>query len=72
MLGKPDKGQMVQAMLLRMAQTGQIMSKIGEKELIGLLENVSAQTQSKTLVKFDRRRAAFDSDDDIWIYEFKN
>ncbi|XP_050299859.1 programmed cell death protein 5 [Anthonomus grandis grandis] len=64
LLGKPEKGQMVQSMLLRMAQTGQIMSKIGEKELIGLLENVSAQTQSKTSVKFDRRRAALDSDED--------
>lgn len=64
MLGKPEKGQLVQNMLLRMAQTGQIMTKIGEKELIGLLENVSAQTQSKTSVKFDRRRAALDSDDD--------
>ncbi|XP_066259579.1 programmed cell death protein 5 [Euwallacea similis] len=64
MLGKPEKGQMVQGMLLRMAQTGQIMSKIGEKELINLLENVSAQTQSKASVKYDRRRAALDSDDD--------
>lgn len=65
LLGKPEKGRMVQAMLLRMAQSGQIMSKIGEKELINLLENVSAQTQSKTSVKFDRRRAALDSDDDF-------
>ncbi|CAG9768011.1 unnamed protein product [Ceutorhynchus assimilis] len=64
MLGKPEKGQLVQNMLVRMAQSGQIMSKIGEKELIGLLENVSSQTQSKVSVKFDRRRAALDSDDD--------
>ncbi|XP_060520992.1 programmed cell death protein 5 [Cylas formicarius] len=64
MLGKPDKGQMVQNMLLRMAQMGQIGAKITEKDLIGLLENVSAQTQSKTSVKFDRRRAALDSDED--------
>ncbi|XP_030749195.1 programmed cell death protein 5 [Sitophilus oryzae] len=65
MLGKPEKGQMVQNMLIRMAQTGQIMKKIGESELIGLLENVNAQTQNKTSVKFDRRRAALDSDDDF-------
>ncbi|XP_018575020.1 programmed cell death protein 5 [Anoplophora glabripennis] len=64
MLGKPEKGQMVENMLLRMAQTGQICTKIGEKELIGLLENVSSQTKSKTSVKFDRRRAALDSDDE--------
>lgn len=64
MLGKPEKGKMVENMLLTMAQTGQICTKIGEKELIGLLENVSSQTQSKTSVKFDRRRAALDSDDE--------
>uniref|UniRef100_V5IB04 Programmed cell death protein n=1 Tax=Anoplophora glabripennis TaxID=217634 RepID=V5IB04_ANOGL len=64
MLGKPEKGQMVENMLLRMAQTGQICTKIGEKQLIGLLENVSSQTKSKTSVKFDRRRAALDSDDE--------
>lgn len=64
LLGKPEKGKMVENMLIRMAQSGQIMTKIGEKDLIGLLENVSNQTQNKTTVKFDRRRVALDSDDD--------
>ncbi|RZC39796.1 programmed cell death protein 5 [Asbolus verrucosus] len=66
MLGKPEKGKMVENMLIRMAQTGQICSKIGETELITLLENVNAQTQHKpSSVKFDRRRAALDSDEDF-------
>lgn len=65
MLGKPEKGKLVENMLIRMAQSGQICTKIGETELISLLENVSAQTQSKSTVKFDRRRAALDSDDDL-------
>lgn len=64
MLGKPEKGKMVEGMLIRMAQSGQIINRIGEKDLIGLLENVSSQTQSKTTVKFDRRRVALDSDDE--------
>ncbi|KAJ8983300.1 hypothetical protein NQ317_019857 [Molorchus minor] len=63
LLGKPEKGQMVENMLIRMAQTGQICTKIGERELIGLLENVSSQTKPKTSIKFDRRRAALDDDD---------
>lgn len=64
-LGKPEKGKMVESMLLRMAQTGQIMKKLDEKDLINILESVNAQIpQSKTSVKFDRRRAALDSDDD--------
>lgn len=65
MLGKPEKGKMVESMLLRMAQSGQIIKKLGEQDLIGILESVNAQLpQSKTSVKFDRRRAALDSDDE--------
>ncbi|CAG9854336.1 unnamed protein product [Phyllotreta striolata] len=64
MLGKPEKGRMVENMLVQMARSGQIGTKISEKDLIGLLENVSNQTKSKTSVKFDRRRAALDSDDE--------
>lgn len=66
MLGKPEKGKMVESMLIRMAQMGQIGTKIGETELINLLENVNSQmSQSKPSVKFDRRRAALDSDDEF-------
>nr|CAH7759747.1 unnamed protein product [Callosobruchus chinensis] len=65
MLCKPEKGRMVENLLLQMAQTGQICSKVTEDALIKLLENVSSRTQSKTSVKFDRRRAALDSDDDL-------
>uniref|UniRef100_A0A6P7FJL3 Programmed cell death protein 5 n=1 Tax=Diabrotica virgifera virgifera TaxID=50390 RepID=A0A6P7FJL3_DIAVI len=65
MLGKPEKGKMVENMLVQMARSGQICTKISEKDLIGLLENVNNQTKSTTSVKFDRRRAALDSDDDF-------
>lgn len=64
-LGKPEKGKMVENLILNMAQRGQLHSKLGEKELINLLESVNQQTQRKTVVKFDRRRAALDSDDDL-------
>ncbi|XP_003403349.1 programmed cell death protein 5 [Bombus affinis] len=63
-LGKPEKGKMIEDMILNMAQRGQLPAKLGEKELINLLESVNQQTQRKTVVKFDRRRAALDSDDD--------
>ncbi|XP_063976751.1 programmed cell death protein 5 isoform X2 [Diachasmimorpha longicaudata] len=63
-LGKPEKAKMVEGILLGMAQRGQLPGKMGEKELIGLLESVNQQTQKQTIVKFDRRRAALDSDDD--------
>ncbi|XP_072767796.1 programmed cell death protein 5 [Anoplolepis gracilipes] len=64
-LGKPEKGKMVEEMLLNMAQNQQLPGKLGEKQLINLLESLNQQTQRKTTVKFDRRRAALDSDDDM-------
>ncbi|KAK9731049.1 Double-stranded DNA-binding domain [Popillia japonica] len=65
MLGKPEKGKMIESMLIQMAQGGRLRNRIGEKELIDLLENVNSQLpQHKTSVKFDRRRAALDSDDE--------
>ncbi|XP_017877396.1 programmed cell death protein 5 [Ceratina calcarata] len=63
-LGKPEKGKMVENMILSMAQRGQLPGKLGEKELISLLESINQQTQKETVVKFDRRRAALDSDND--------
>ncbi|XP_014220004.1 programmed cell death protein 5 [Copidosoma floridanum] len=65
-LGKPEKGKMVENMILAMANRGQISSKLGESELIKILESINKQTTQKTpVVKFDRRRAALDSDDDL-------
>ncbi|XP_070148825.1 programmed cell death protein 5 [Polyergus mexicanus] len=64
-LGKPEKGKMVEEMILNMAQNQQLPGKLGEKQLINLLESLNQQTQRKTTVKFDRRRAALDSDDDM-------
>jgi programmed cell death protein 5 len=51
MIGKPEKGQLVENMLLNMAHTGQIMGKLGESELINILEKVSEQMQHNTTVK---------------------
>lgn len=64
-LSKPEKGAMVENMICRMAQMGQLSGKISESELIELLQSVNQQMPKTTsTVKFDRRRAALDSDDD--------
>jgi programmed cell death protein 5 len=63
-LTKPEKAKMVEQMLIQMAQTGQIQGKLGEEQLKSLLERVSEKTAKTTTVKFDRRRAALDSDED--------
>ena len=64
MLAKPEKGKQVEAMLCQMAQTGQLGGKLGDDELKGLLDRMTGGGQSSSKVKFDRRRAAMDSDDD--------
>lgn len=63
-LVKPERAQQVEGMLIQMAQTGQLTGKLGEAELVGLLEKISNHTQKKTTVKFDRRRIDLDDSDD--------
>lgn len=56
---------MVEGMICRMAQMGQLPGKLDDAQFIQLLESVNQQMpRSTSTVKFDRRRAAIDSDDD--------
>ncbi|CAG0915339.1 unnamed protein product [Notodromas monacha] len=52
-LAKPEKGQMIENLILRMATSGQLRGKMSEQELIGLLEQVSEKSKVTTTVKFD-------------------
>jgi len=64
-ISKPEKAQMVEGMIIRMAQSGQLGSKLDDDQLVQLLESLNQQMpKSTSTVKFDRRRAAMDSDDD--------
>ncbi|CAF2643868.1 unnamed protein product [Rotaria sp. Silwood2] len=64
-LAKPEKGRMVEDILIQNARRGAFGSKkVNEEQLIGLLEQVSKATEKTTKVNFDRRRAALDSDSD--------
>ncbi|KAF9374596.1 hypothetical protein CPB97_012010 [Podila verticillata] len=60
---KADKARAVEDLLIRMAQGGQVRSKITEKQLIELLEQVNQQTKHETKIVYNRRRYD-DSDDD--------
>lgn len=64
-ISKPEKAQMVEGMIIRMAQSGQIAGKVDDEQLVSILESLNSQMpRSTSTVKFDRRRAAMDSDDD--------
>jgi programmed cell death protein 5 len=61
---KPDKAKGVEAMIVQMARSGQISGKLSDEALRQLLDKVSERSHKTTTVKFDRRRAALDSDED--------
>ena len=51
MVAKPDKGKILENMLIQMAQRGQIMGRMNEADLKGILVQVNQQFQTKTTVK---------------------
>jgi len=67
MIAKPEKAQMIEGILINMARSGQLREKLGESQLIGLLEQVSEKTKQSTKVKFDRRRSNLDDDDEEYL-----
>ncbi|XP_039034600.1 DNA-binding protein DDB_G0278111-like [Hibiscus syriacus] len=62
-LVKPEKAKGVEDVLLRAAQTGQIVEKVSEERLISLLEQINTQTTTQTKVTIQRRRSVLDDDD---------
>ncbi|KAI0811205.1 DNA-binding TFAR19-related protein [Irpex lacteus] len=64
-----DRARQIEAILLRMAQTGQLRGRVTEEQLIDLLEKAdAAQGKSqpkKGAIVFQRRKAAFDDEDDF-------
>lgn len=61
---KPEKAKMVENTIIQMARLGQIAGKLSDEALKQILDRIAGQTQKTTVVKFDRRRAAIDSDSD--------
>ena len=51
-VAKPEKGQKIEAMLIQMAQTGQLGGRIGEDELIGLLGKISIRIYLKLFILY--------------------
>ncbi|KAI8911289.1 hypothetical protein PhCBS80983_g01258 [Powellomyces hirtus] len=62
---KGDKARAVEDLLIRMAQSGQIRSKVNETTLIGLLEQINEANQKETKIVYNRRRDD-DSEDEDW------
>jgi len=64
-ISKPEKAEMVESMIIQMAQQGRIGGKLDDTQLVSLLETITQQMpRSTSKVNFDRRRAVLDSDDE--------
>uniref|UniRef100_A0A0N5B0Z5 Programmed cell death protein 5 n=1 Tax=Syphacia muris TaxID=451379 RepID=A0A0N5B0Z5_9BILA len=63
-VAKPEKAKMVENTIIQMARMGQIAGKLSDEGLKQILDRIAGQTKKTTTVKFDRRRAAIDSDSD--------
>lgn len=70
-LVKPEKAQAVQMQLIQMAQQRQLGGKVGEKQLIEMLEGVGpdggAKPEKKTV--FQRKRDDFDESSDEYSWD---
>ncbi|KAI0747626.1 DNA-binding TFAR19-related protein [Daedaleopsis nitida] len=68
-LVSPDRARQIEAILLRMAQSGQLRGRVSEEQLIGLLDQIDgAQSKSapaKGAIIFQHRKRDFDDDDDF-------
>jgi len=65
-LVNPSLSAQMENILLRMAQTGQLRSRVSEEQLIGLLEQASdaqAKASSAKTISFQRRKVLDDDDD---------
>ena len=63
-LVSPDRSRQIETILLRMAQTGQLRGRVGEEQLIGLLEQVgvhhniqSRESISKLCIQVEETQA---------------
>ncbi|ODV97435.1 hypothetical protein PACTADRAFT_38743 [Pachysolen tannophilus NRRL Y-2460] len=65
-LVRPERAQVVEEYLTKLVRMGQLRRKMGEDELVSLLDNLSRDQQSKmdTKIVFDRRQLAGESDDE--------
>lgn len=66
-ISKPDKAEMVENLIINMAQRGQIGGKLDDSQFVQLLESLNQQMSRSTSsgkVNFDRRRVNLDSDDE--------
>ncbi|KAJ1921421.1 hypothetical protein H4219_000738 [Mycoemilia scoparia] len=68
-LVKPEKARGVESMLISMARTGKIQAKVGEDDLLQLLERISdSDNSNKTKIVFNRRQLDDESEEEEYDF----
>lgn len=60
---KPERADQVEQVIIRMGQTGQLAQKVGERELVSLLDQMAKVDQSANKIVINRRETEFDRED---------
>ena len=61
---KPDRAEALENIIIQNAQRGTFQGKVSESQMVDLLEQMSA-VDAKEETKVERKRHAFDSDEDL-------
>lgn len=61
---RPDRAEQVEQYLIKMASSGALNRKVGEKDIVEILDSLSRDEKKQTKIVFDRREVAEDSDED--------
>ncbi|ONH68884.1 Programmed cell death protein 5 [Cyberlindnera fabianii] len=63
---RPDRAKAVEQYIMRLAQSGQVRRKLGESDIVEILNGLARDEQKKneTTIVFSRKQTALDEDDD--------
>lgn len=65
---RPDRAQAVENYIIKLYSMGQIHQKLGEKDIVQILDGLSRDSQQKqqTKITFNRKNIADDDEDDFF------
>lgn len=61
---RPDRAEQVEQYLIKMASSGALNRKVGEKDIVEILDSLSRDEKKQTKIVFERRGAESEDDDD--------
>lgn len=63
---RPDRAEQVEQYLVKMASSGALTRKVGEKDVVDILDSFSRGEKKQTKIVFDRKETEDDDDDDFF------